>query len=181
MYELMKLISRSLPYSHAESLQCVFRPKRVRKAPSDDLTGIGICYQVQVGAAVHQVNVSYVAHPELIGTCRNKSPDKVLIHAVTVVRVRRRARLRPFLHEVEVAEQVQERIASGNPIMEEHALRHEPQLVISDARVHLADLADSVHQTAHTQHIFLIVLPVLVVSLFASAKQFAAVSDCEAV
>ena len=177
----MKLISRSLPYSHAESLQCVFRPKRVRKAPSDDFTGIGICYQVQVGAVVHQVNVSYVAHPELIGPCRDKSSDEVLMHVVTVVRVRRRARFRPFLHEVEVTEQVQERIASGNPIMEEHALGHEPQLVISDARVHFADLADCIHQSAHSQHIFLIVSLVFVIGLFASAKQFAAISDGEAV
>ena len=130
-------------------------------------------------AAVHEVDVRDVAHPQLIGARGYEAADEVLVLVVAVVRVRRMARLRAFLHQLEVAQQLEERVTSGHPVALEHALHHQPQFVVADARVHLADLPDGIHDAHHAEDVLLVTLAILVVSLFRMAKQFTAVHDAE--
>ena len=82
-----------------------------------------------------------------------------------------------LLHQLEVTQQVQERIAPGHPAAQEHALRHQPQLVVADAGIHLADLLHGIHDAHHAEKILLVALALLIIRLFASAKQVAAVLD----
>ena len=99
--------------------------------------------------------------------------------AIAVVRVRRMTGLRTLLHQLEVAQQVHEGVTSGNPVAKEHALHHQPQLIISDAGIHLADLLHGIHDAHHAEKILLIALALLIVRLFRSVKQAAGILDGE--
>ena len=136
---------------------------------------VGIRNQVQVAAVVHQVDVRDVAHPKLVGTCRNEAADEVLVPVVAVVRVRRMTRLRAFLRQLVVTQQLQESITSWHPVTEEHTLRHQPQLVVANTWVHLADLPDGIHDALHAEEVLLVALLFLVIGLFAPVKQFTAI------
>ena len=87
--------------------------------------------------------------------------------------------LRTPLHQMEVAKQSEERVAPGHPIEQEHALHHQPQLVVADAGIHLSDLSDGIHDAHHAEDVLLVTLAILVVSLFRMAKQFTAVYDAK--
>jgi len=175
MDEPFQLISRSLRDGHPESLQRVLCLQRLRQAPAYDLVRVGVRHQMQIAAVVHQVDVRDVAHPQLVRTCRHESAYEVLVLVVAVVRVRRVARLGTFLRQLEVTQQLQEGIAPGHPVMEEHTLRHQPQLVVADAWVHLADLAHCVHDAHDAEEVHLIVLLLLVIGLFRPVKQLTAI------
>ena len=130
---------------------------------------------MQVAAIVHQVDVRDIAHPELIRSCRHEAADEVLVLVVAVVRVRRVARLGMLLRQLEVAQQLEECVAPRHPVTKEHALGHQPELVITDAWIHLADLLYGIHDMHHTQKVFFITRLLLVIGLFASVKQFTAI------
>ena len=150
MGEPPQLIGRSLRDGHPQSLHGVLRLQRLGEAPAHDLVRVGIRHQVQVAAAVHKVDVRDVAYPELIRPYGDEAADEVPVLAVAVVRVRRMARPWTPLHQLEVAQQAEERIPTGNPVAPEHALRHQPELVIADAGIHLADLPHGVYDTPGT-------------------------------
>ena len=175
MDETFQFIGCSLSYSHPESLQRVFCLQRIRETPAHNLVRIGVRHQMQITAAIHKVDICNVAHPELVRTRRHEATDKVLIPVVAVVRVRRMTGLGTLLHQLEVAHQLKEGIASRYPITEEHALHHQPQLVVADARIHLADLLHGIHDAHHAKDILLIALTLLVIGLFAPVKQLAAI------
>ena len=111
---------------------------------------------VAVTAVVNQVDVRDVAHPELIGACGHEAADEVLVLVITVVRVRRVTRLGALLRQLEVTQQLEERIASGHPVAKEYPLRHKPQLVVADTGIHLADLLHCVHDAHDAEEVFLI-------------------------
>ena len=69
------------------------------------------------------------------------------------------------------------RFLPGHPVAQEHALHHQPQLVVPDAGIHLTDLLHGIHDANHAEQVLLVVLLFLVICLFASAKQVAAVLD----
>jgi len=175
MDEPPEFIGRCLRDGHSESLQGVLRFQCLRQAPAHDLVRVGIRNQVQVAAVVHQVDVRDVAHPKLVGACRDEAADEVLVPVIAVVRIRRMTRFRAFLRQLEVTQQLQESIASWNPVTEEHPLRHQPQLVVTDTRVHLADLLHGIHDAHHAEEVLLVALQFLVIGLFASVKQFTAI------
>ena len=179
MDESFQLICRGLRDGHAEGLKRVFRLQRIRQAPAHDLVRVGIRHQMQIAAAIHQVDVRDVAHPELIGVCGHEAPDEVLVLVVAVVRVRRVARLRALLHQSEITQQPKECVTARHPVVQKHALHHQPQLVVADARVHLAYLPHCVHNAHHTKSVLIVALAILVISLFRMAKQFTAVHDAE--
>ena len=52
---------------------------------------------------------------------------------IAVVRVCRVARLGTLLCQLEVTQQLEECVAAGHPVAKEHALGHQPELVIADA------------------------------------------------
>ena len=177
MDESFQLICRSLRNGHPEGLERVFRLQRLRQAPAHDLVRIGIRHQVQVAAIVHQINVCNITDPELVRTGGNKAADKVLVPSVAVVRVRRTAWLGTLLHQMEVAQQPQERVSTWYPTAEKHAVHHKPKLVVADARILLADYPDGINDTHHTQQIVLLALLLLIVRLFCVVKQAARVLD----
>jgi len=169
------LICRSLPYGHAESRQRVLCLQRVGQAPPHDLARVGIGHQVQVAAAVRQVDVRDVAHPQLVTSCGNEAADEVLVLVVAVVRVRRVPGLGAALHQAGVAQKAQERVAPRHPVTLEHALRHQPELQVADARVHFTDLPHGIDDATHAQHVTGIVTATLVIRLLGVAKQSAAI------
>ena len=173
--EPLQFVGRSLRDGHSQRFQRIFRLQRIGQAPAYDLTRVGIRYQVQIATAVHQVDVRNVTHPELIGMCGHKAPNEVLVLVVAVVRVRCMTRLRALLHQLEVPQQPKERIATWYPIAQEHTLRHQPQLVVTDARVHLTQLLHGIHDAPYTQQVLLITLALLVIGLFRTAKQSTAI------
>ena len=175
MDESFQFICRSLRDGHPEGLQRVFRLKGPREAPANDLARVGIRHQVQVAAAVHEVDVRDIAHPQLIGTCGHEAADEVLVLVVAVVRVRRMTRLGTLLHQLEVAQQLQEGITPGHPVAKEHPLRHQPQLDAADTWVHLADLLHGIYDAHHAEEVFLVALLLLVIGLFATVKQLTAI------
>ena len=133
---------------------------------------------MQIAAVIHHVNVCDVAHPELVRTGGDETADEVLVPAVAVVRVRRAAWLGTLLHQMEVAQQLQERVPARHPAAKEHAVHHKPQLVVADARILLTDYPDGVNYTHHAQQVVLAALLFLVIRLFCVAKQAARVLDC---
>ena len=175
MDESPQLVGRSLRDGHAEGLQRVFRLQRVGEAPAYDLARVGIRHQVQVAASVCQVDVRDVAHPQLVRTRGHKAADEVLVLAVAVVRVRRVPGLGAALHQAEVAQQAQERVAPRDPVLMKHALHHQPELQVADARVHLADLTDGVYDAAGALDAGRFMPAALVIRLLAMAKQLAAI------
>lgn len=66
----------------------------------------------------------------------------------------------------EIVHDVEEGIAPWNPVALEHALKHQPQLVIANARIHLADFLYGVNDTRQASNILRIILLLLVVRLF---------------
>ena len=177
MDESFQLIGRGLRDGHAEGLERVLRLQRLGQAPAHDLVRVGVRHQVQVAAVVHQVDVRDVAHPKLVGPCRHEAADKVPVPAVAVVRVRRTARLGTPLHQMEVAQQPQERVPTRHPAAKEHAVHHQPKLVVADAGVLLADYPDGIHDAHHAEQIVLVALALLIVRLFRVVKQAARVLD----
>ena len=175
--ESLQFIGRSLAYSHPKSLERVFRLQCLGQAPTHDLVRVCIRHQVQVAAIVHQINVCNITDPELVRTGGNKAADKVLVPSVAVVRVRRTAWLGTLLHQMEVAQQPQERVSTWYPTAEKHAVHHKPKLVVADARILLADYPDGINDTHHTQQIVLLALLLLIVRLFCVVKQAARVLD----
>ena len=175
MDESFQLICRSLRDGHPESLQRMFRLQRLGQAPADDLVRIGICHQMQVTAVVNQVDVRDVAYPELIGACGHEATDEVLVLVVPVVRVRRVTGLGALLRQLEVTQQLQESITSGHPVTEEHPLRHQPQFVVADTGIHLANLLHCVHDAHDAEEVLLVTFLLLVIRLFAPVKQFTAI------
>ena len=174
--EVPQLLGRCLRDGHSESLERVFRLQRLGEAPAHNLSRVGVRHEVQVAAALHEVYVRNVAHPELVGTCRHKAADEVPVLVVAVVRVRRVARLGAPLHQLEVAKKVQEGISPRHPVAKEHTLHHQPQLVVPDAGVHLAYLPDGIHDAHHTGKVLTVALLLLVIGLLASVKQFTAIN-----
>ena len=170
-----EFIGRSLRNGHPKGLKRIFRFQRVREAPAHDLVRVGIRHQMQVATVVHQVDVRDIAHPELVRSCRHEAADEVLVPVIAVVRVRRVARLGTLLRQLEVAQQLEECIAARHPVAKEHALRHQPELVIADAWIHLADLLHGIHDVYHAGEVFIVTLLLLVVGLFASVKQLTAI------
>ena len=75
-------------------------------------------------------------------------------------------RLRAFLRQLVVTQQLQESITSWHPVTEEHTLRHQPQLVVANTWVHLADLPDGIHDALHAEEVLLVALLFLVIGLF---------------
>ena len=130
---------------------------------------------MKVAAVVHQVDVRDVAHPELVRSCRHETADEVLVPMIAVVRVSRVARFGTPLRQLEVAQQLEECVAARHPVAKEHALGHQPELVIADAWIHLADLLHGIHDVYHAGEEFIVTLLLLVVGLFASAKQLTAI------
>ena len=175
MDESFQLVGRSLRDGHPQGLECVFRFQCVREAPTHDLVRIGVCHQVQVAAVAHKVDVRDIAHPELVRTRGYETADEVLVPVVAVVRIRRMTRLRTFLRQLEVAQQLEKRIATRNPVAKEHALRHQPELVVADSRIHLTDLFHGIHDAHHAEKVLLVALLLLVIGLFRSVKQFTAI------
>ena len=80
-----------------------------------------------------------------------------------------------LLCQLEITQQLQERIASGHPVAKEHPLRHQPQLVVADTGIHLANLLHCVHDTHDTEEVHFIALLFLVIGLFAPVKQLTAI------
>ena len=113
--ESLQLVCRSLAYSHTQSLQSVLGLQCRGQAPAHNLVRVCIRHQMQVAAVVHQVNVCNITDPELVRTGGNKAADKVLVPSVAVVRVRRTAWLGTLLHQMEVAQQPQERVSAWHP------------------------------------------------------------------
>ena len=101
MDEPFQFIGRSLRYSHSEGLQCILRLQCIREAPPHDFVRVGVCYQVQVAAAIHKVYIRDVAHPELVSMCRHEASDEVLVFMVAMVRVRCMTGLRALLHQLD--------------------------------------------------------------------------------
>ena len=130
---------------------------------------------MQVAAVVHQVDVRDVAHPELVRSCRDEAADEVLVPVIAVVQVRRVARIGTLLRQLEVAQQLQECVAARHPVAKEQALRHQPELVIADTGIHLPNLPNGIHDVHHAREVFIITLLLLVIGLFAPAKQFTAI------
>ena len=104
MDESFQLICRSLRDGHVEGLERMFRLERPGQAPAYNLVRVGVRHQMQIAAAVHEVDVRDVAHPQLIGACGYETTDEILVLVVAVVRIRRMARLRALLHQLEVAQ-----------------------------------------------------------------------------
>ncbi len=173
--ESFQLVCRGLRDGHAEGLERVLRLQRLGQAPAHDLVRIGVRHQVQVAAVANQVDVRDVAHPELVGACGHEAADEVPVLVVPVVRVRRVAGLGTLLHQLVVAQKLEERVASGHPVAKEHPLRHQPQLVVADAGVHLPDLPHCVHDAHDAEGVLLIALLLLVIGLFAPVKQLTAI------
>ncbi len=173
--EPLQLIGCRLSYGHAQGLQRILCLQRVGEAPAHDLARVGVRHQVEVAAAVHKVYIGDVAHPQLVRGRRNEAPDEVPVPAVAVVRVRRVARLRPPLHQPELTQQPEERVAPWHPVRLEHALHHQPQLVVSDARVQLTYLANGIHDAHHALDVILLALALLVIRLFRPVKQAAGI------
>ena len=82
-----------------------------------------------------------------------------------------------LLHQLKIAKQVKEGVTTRNPVRQEHTLHHQPQLVVTYTRVQRADFPNGIHDAHHTQDVFLVMLEILIISLFASAKQAASVFD----
>ena len=80
-----------------------------------------------------------------------------------------------LLRQLEVTQQLEERIASGHPVAKEYPLRHKPQLVVADTGIHLADLLHCVHDAHDAEEVFLVALLLLVIGLFAPVKQLTAI------
>ena len=177
MDESIQFFCRSLANSHPEGLQRVFRLQRLGQTPAHDLVRVGIRHQVQVAAVAHQVDVRDVAHPKLVRPCRHEAADEVFVLAVTVVRVRRTAWLGTLLHQLEVAQQPQERVPPRHPSAKEHAVHHQPELVVADAGILLSDYPYGIHDTHHAKQILAVALILLIVRLFSVVKQAARVLD----
>ena len=175
MDEPFQFVCRSLRDGHVEGLKRVFRLKGLREAPADDLARVCIRHQVQIAAAVHQVDIRDITHPQLIGTCGYEATDEVLVLVVAVVRVRRMTWLGTLLHQLEVAQQLQEGITARHPVAKEHPLRHQPQFDAADAWIHLANLLHGIHDAHDAEKVLLVALLFLVIGLFASVKQFTAI------
>ena len=84
-------------------------------------------------------------------------------------------RLEALLHQLEVAQKLEERVASGHPVAKEHPLRHQPQFVVADTGIHLANLPHCVHDAHDAEEVLLIALLLLVIRLFAPVKQLTAI------
>ena len=177
MDESIQFFCRSLANSHPEGLQRVFRLQRLGQTPAHDLVRVGIRHQVQVAAVAHQVDVRDVAHPKLVRPCRHEAADEVFVLAVTVVRVRRTAWFGTLLHQLEVAQQPQERVPPRHPSAKEHAVHHQPELVVADAGILLSDYPYGIHDTHHAKQILAVALILLIVRLFSVVKQAARVLD----
>ena len=175
--ESLQLIGRSLAYSHTQGLQGVPGFQCLGQAPAHDLVRVCIRHQVQVAAVIHQVDVCNIADPKLVRTCGNEAADEVLVPVVAVVRVRRTAWLGTLLHQVEVAQQPQERVPARYPAAKEHAVHHKPKLVVADTGILLADYPDGINDAHHTQQVVLVALLLLIVRLFRVVKQAARVLD----
>ena len=132
---------------------------------------------MQITAVAHKINIRNITHPKLVRTGGNETADEVLVPAVAVVRVCRATWLGALLHQMEVAQQPQERVSTWYPTAEKHAVHHKPKLVVADARILLADYPDGINDTHHTQQIVLLALLLLIVRLFCVVKQAARVLD----
>ena len=106
-----------------------------------------------------------ISHPQLIGPCGYEAADEVLVLVVAVVRVCRMARLGTLLHQLEVAQQLQEGVTAGYPVAKEHALRHQPQLNATNAWIHLANLLHGIHYAHNAEEVLLVALLLLVIGL----------------
>ena len=89
--ESREVVPSGLFYCHAECLEGENSRKRIGQAPAHNLVRVGIRDQVQVAASVLKIDVGDVAHPQLVGACRDEAFDKVLPLVVSVVGVRRGA------------------------------------------------------------------------------------------
>ena len=66
----------------------------------------------------------------------------------------------------EIMHDMQKRVASWHPVALEHALEHEPQLVVAYAGVHLTDLLHGIDNARQTSNILGIIAFLLVIRLF---------------
>ena len=68
VYETLQLLFCRLFHGHTKCRQGMCGLEGLRHAETDDLVRIGIGYQVQVTGSLCQVNISYVAGPQLVRT-----------------------------------------------------------------------------------------------------------------
>ena len=67
--------------------------------------------------------------------------------------------------KAEIVHDAEEGIAPRNPVALEHALQHQPQLVVANAWIHLADLLNSIDNARQASNILRIITLLLIVGL----------------
>ena len=137
----------------------------IREVPAHDLVRVSIRHYMQIATIAHQIDVRDIAHPQLVRSYQHEATDEFLVPVIAMVRVRRVMRFETFLRQLEVAQQLLECIASLYPVAKEHALEHQPKLVIADAQIHIADLLHSIYDAHHAKEVFIISLLLLVIAL----------------
>ena len=118
--------STSLFYGHAEGFEREDSSQRFCQAPANYFLRVGIRYEMQIAASASDVNIGYIALPQLVGSCWFESLDEILPLVVAVVGVRRRTAPARLLHESVTTQQVQERITPRHPACVEHHAEHRP-------------------------------------------------------
>lgn len=69
-------------------------------------------------------------------------------------------------HKPEIVHDMQKGVATRNPVALEHALKHQPQLVVAYARIHLTDLLHGIDNTRQASNILAIIAFLLIIRLF---------------
>ena len=134
---------------------------------------------MKITASDCQVNISNVTHPQLVGSCRHKTLNKVLVLTETMIGICRATRLRTLLQEPEVAHDSKKCITARDPVVDKHAFEHQPQLIIAYAGIKFAYLGYRVGYTNQTPYIVCIFTLLLIIRLFCLAKQSASILDCK--
>ena len=120
---------------------------------------------MKIAASINKVYVCNVAYPQLVAAGGNEAADEVLVLVVAVIGVGGMARLRTSLHQLKITQQVKEGITAGHPVVNEHTLHHQPQLVVPYTWVHLTYLSHCINNAYHAMRTLLLALLLLVVGL----------------
>ena len=121
---------------------------------------------MQIAASVHKVYIGYVADPQLVCRGRHIPLYQILVLVEAMVGVCRVPWSWLGEGQTEIVHDAQEGIASRNPVALEHALEYQPQLVVADARIHLADFRNGIYNARQVSNILRIITLLLVVGLF---------------
>ena len=135
---------------------------------------------MQIAASANEVDIGYIALPQLVGCRRCEALDEIRPLVVAVVGVRRGTALARLLHESVTTHQVQERIAPRHPARIEHHAKHLPEFHSTDARIKPTDFMHGIKDTYLTCQLLCIVRLLLVKGLTATAKQLTGSSDGQA-